>query len=445
MKTKYLTIMLIILGTVISSSCKKEDLFEQPTVEVTGYSLLELPGVYTYLEIDMLVTNNDTREVHIADVEYEVIIEGVTSEVEFEIIDQEMLTDTPLELSLPLTFVTADAIQLLAKLEAGGELQYGVTGTFHVDDPILNLFDLPINVMGTASLDVGIEDFYEQPVVEVDDIRGDYTANGTSGFTFEFEVDCFVQNIDSRGVVIDEIEYIVYIEGIPSETHLYSDSYDNDFAIDGKGSKYITLPVTLNLSTAEGAILTTAIGDGTIDYKVEGTFHAIEVDGTTTDFILPLYINGEMDAAGIVEDLFEQPEVTVNDITGTYQMNGIIGYTFDLEIDCTVENIDSRDVVIDEVEYVVTVEGVESDQHLYTNAYPTDFSIVGGGTESLILPLTMNLDAAEGATLYSATLDGSIDYVIEGTIHVVAVDGIAVDLLLPLYATGTLPASSVGL
>ena len=185
---KYLGLMLIVLGTLINSSCKKENLFEQPTVEITGYSLLELPGEFTYLEIDMLVINNDTREVHIADVEYEVIIEGVTSEVEYEIIDQEMLSDTPLELSLPLTFVTKDAIQLLVKLEAGEELQYGVTGTFHVDDPILNLFDLPINVMGSTSLDVGIEDFYEQPVVEVDDIRGEYTTNGTSGFTFEFEV-----------------------------------------------------------------------------------------------------------------------------------------------------------------------------------------------------------------------------------------------------------------
>lgn len=442
-KMKNLVIMLIVLGMFSMSSCSKEDLFEQPTIEVTGYSLLELPGEYTNLEIDMLVTNNDSREANIADVEYQVVIEGITSELEEIDIDQKILVGTPLELTLPLTLVTKDAIQLLAKLDAGVKLNYVATGTFHVDDPILNLFDLPINITGTATVDAGFEDFYDQPEVTVDDITITSAPEGTSDYTYEFDVACTVQNMDSRDVTIDELEYIVYIEGFPSETHFYSDSYSNDFSIAGGASESLNLPVTLILNSDESDALADAIASGTVEYRVEGTFHAIEVDGAVTDFLLPLYVSGNVE----VEDLFEQPEITVNDISGTYTIDGFptpTGYTFNLDVNTTVENMDSRDVVIDELEYVVDVEGILSDTHWYSDTYSTDISIAGGGIVSLTLPVTLNLSLAEGAALASDLADGFADYIIEGTFHAIEVNGAVVNFLLPLYDTGSTPVTVVG-
>ena len=294
---KHLVIILIVLGTLSISSCKKEDLFEQPSIEVTGYTLVELPSEYTYLEIEMIVTNNDSREAHISDVTYQVLIEGISSEQEEVDINQDIPVDSPLELTLPLTLVTKDAIQLLTKLDAGEELSYIVTGMFHVDDPILNRFDFPIDIQGTASVDVGFEDFYKQPEVTVINISGTSSISGFTSYIFDFDADCTVQNMDARSVIIDEVEYFVYIEGVKSETHLYSDSYSTDITIAGGETLSLTLPVKLILDLSQGATLASAILDGTVNYTIEGTFHAIKVDEETSNFILPFYDSGSIPAS----------------------------------------------------------------------------------------------------------------------------------------------------
>ena len=298
MKKKNLFIMLVVLGAFAMSmfSCDVEDLFDQPTIEVTGFALKKLPGEYTYLEIDMLVTNNDSREAFISDVEYTVVIEGYTAEKENVDINQDILVKTPLELTLPLTLKTIDAIKILAMLDAGEELDYTVTGTFHVDEPVLNLFDLPINIEGTASVDVGFEEFYKQPEVTVKDMTGAYAINGFTSYVFDFDVNCDVENMDSRNVVVDEVEYIVYVEGVKSNTHWYSESYSTDIAINGGEKIAMTLPVTMNLGVTEGLTLAAAMMDGTVSYTVEGTFHVIKVDGGAADFLLPLYVTGSVPA-----------------------------------------------------------------------------------------------------------------------------------------------------
>lgn len=294
---KSFVLIFIILGTFILFACNKEDLFEQPSIEVTGYELKELPGTYTYIDIEMQVINNDSREAHIKDVEYLVIIEGFAAEKEEYTIDKEILVGTPLELKLPLTLVTKDAIQLLIKLDAGEELNYEVNGTFHVNNPVLKWFDLPINIDGKAWVDTGFDDFYKQPEVIVNDISGTYSINGLISYTFDLGVNCIVENKDSRDVIIDEVEYTVNVEGVQSQTHLYSDSYQTDIDIEGGDILSLTLPVSLNLNPIAGAALVAKMLDGTIDYTIEGTFHAIEVEGVSADFLLPLYVTGNTPAS----------------------------------------------------------------------------------------------------------------------------------------------------
>jgi len=207
MKTKNLIVILTVLGTISLFSCKNKDLFEQPSIDITGISLQELPGEYTHLNIDMKVTNNDSREAQIADVAYQAVIEGVTSEAMTSDINKEILVGTPLELTLPLTLKTKDAIKLLAKLDAGQKLDYSVTGTFHVDEPVLKRFDLPIDIQGTADVDAGYEDFYKQPDVTVTDLTVSSSGDDASGYTYNFDVTCDVKNNDTKNVSIDEIEY----------------------------------------------------------------------------------------------------------------------------------------------------------------------------------------------------------------------------------------------
>ncbi len=296
MNRKLFILSVIILVTLLHSSCKKEDLFEQPSVEVKKVTLLELPSEYANIEVDLSLSNNDTREVHIADVEYQAVIEGVSSQVEIHDIDQDILVSTPLELTLPLTLTTSEALPILAKLYAGEELAYTVTGTFHVNDPILSLFDLPINISGTTAVDFNIEEFYEQPEVSINDISVTYSMNPLTGYTFNLEVDCTIENPNELSVVVDEVEYTVTVEGVKSDTHLYSDTYDTDINLAGESTISLVLPVNMSVGLAEGAALGLAIADGSADYILEGEFYAIEVDGIAADFLLPLYDAGSVPA-----------------------------------------------------------------------------------------------------------------------------------------------------
>ena len=287
-----------ISGDVVS------DLFAQPTIEVTGYTLKELPGEFTYLDIDIRVTNNDTREALISDVSYQVVIEGVTSAHEQVDINKSILVGTPLELTLPVTLVTDEAIQLLTILDSGQGLNYSVTGTFHVDEPVINVFNLPIDIQGTATVDVGFEEFFNQPEITVNDISGTYSSGGVpvpTSYTFDLDVNSDVKNLDSHSVIIDEIEYVVYIEGKKSETHYYSNAYSSNLTLAGNETKPLVLPVTLILNGTQGAELISDMADGSADYIIEGTFHAIDVEGNTTDFVLPLYSTGTVPISVVAE------------------------------------------------------------------------------------------------------------------------------------------------
>lgn len=574
MKTPKLIVPAIALICITMLSCNKEVLFEQPTIKVTGFTLKELPGEYATILVDLHIRNNDSREANIADVEYTAVIEGYGSLTMEEELGQIIRVETPLEITLPLTLTTADAIQLLSKLDAGQELEYIVTGIFHVDDPVLKLFDLPIDIDGSASVEAGFEEFYKQPEVEVSDITGT-SHNEGENVVFDFNVECSIENLDSRSVTLDEIEYIVHIEGIASESHLYSDSYSEEFILAGESSTSLNLPVTLSMDAASGQALAAAIEDGTIEYTVEGQVFATNVDGIETDFILPLYVDGSIYASIIgdlfvqpsievtgysllelpgdnayldidmivtnndsrevtvkdvvytvtieditaeqeeedinqtitaggtlvltlpltlatsdaikllsrldageeldyivtgtfhvdepvlnlfdlpldiqgtatvdvgYDDFYEQPDVTVNSMDIEYSLVPLVSYTFDIDVNCTVENKDNREATIDEVEYVVYVEGSESATHYYSDTYDTDLVIDGGGSVELVLPVSLTVGTAEGALLLTKLGDGTADYSVKGVFHVTKVDGTSADFKLPLYVEGNVPVTLI--
>ncbi len=548
-------------------------LFVQPSVEILAYSLLQLPCDTTYLEIDMILTNNDTRTAHISDVDYQVNIEGVESLVENVNINQ-TIAATPLELSIPLTFLTADAISLLSKLDAGEELDYHAVGTFHIDDPILEAFDLPLDIEGSASIEVGYEEFYIKPELTLVDIVGDFTENGQGSYIFDFDVTCLVQNMDTRSVTLDDIDYLVYIEGIASEAHKYSDAYIDPLELSASGTDTLTLPVTLTLNATKGAQLAQAIKDGSIDYELKGLISVTHVNGSPLAFSLPLTLSGNteadifaklfaqptievtgyellelpgdttfmnitmlltnndtrtahiydanyqvvvdgvsaipeyvivdqtipldtitltmplslltadaiqildkldagesldyvvtgtfhlddpvfenfdlpIDISGTAtvdvgyEDFFNQPEITVNNMSGNYRINGFTSYTISYDVNCTVQNLEARSASIDEIEYLVTIEGTKSGKHYYSNAYTSDFQIAASASENLTLPVTFNLSISGGIAMVGALADGTVEYVIEGTFHVTLVDGSTADFTLPLYVTGSVPATMI--
>lgn len=289
----------MILFIAINLSCDKEDLFKQPSIEVIGYTLEGLPGEYTTLNVDVLVTNNDSKEPKIKDVEYTVTVEGFESQRETIQLDQKVLSDEPLEVSLPLTLKTKDAIQLLAKLDKGEELSYTVDGIFHIDKSFLDVVDWPLDLEGTALIDVGFEEYYNQPEITVVNVAYSYSGGGLTNYTFNLDVNCTVKNVDTRDVEIDEVEYTAIIEGVKSETHLYSSTYESNLIMAAGETINLKLPVTLELGVTSGLALVTALSDGNADYVIEGTFHAIKVDLEAADFLLPLYVEGTVPASAL--------------------------------------------------------------------------------------------------------------------------------------------------
>jgi len=301
MKIKKILFILFAVSLLTTNACKKDQLFVQPTIEITGYTLKELPGDYTYLDIDMLVHNKDNREAFIKDVEYTVVIEGVTAKTETVVINEKITVDTPLKLTLPLTLTTEDAISVLEKLNNGEELSYVATGDFHVDDPILKIFDLPINIKGKATIDVGIEDLYKQPDITVNNFEWKATINGFTSYTVDIDANCSVKNNDEKTVEIDEVEYIVTIEGVKSDTHYYSATYSSNINISGNETISLKLPVKLELTPTSGAALVAGLADGTANFTIEGNFHAIKVQGKACNFVLPLYDTGSVPASEVVK------------------------------------------------------------------------------------------------------------------------------------------------
>jgi LEA14-like dessication related protein len=548
-------------------------LFAQPTIEVTGYELLELPGDTTFMNITMLLTNNDTRTAHIYDADYQVVVDGISALPEHVIVDQTIPVDT-ITLTMPLTLLTADAIQILDKLDAGDKLAYTAIGTFHIDDPVLKNFDLPIDIEGSATIEVGYEEFYEKPNLTLLDITGDFTKDGQGSYIFDFDVTCLIQNMDTRSVTLDDVEYVVFIEGIESETHLYSDVYSEPLVVTASGSDTLTLPVKLTLNETTGGQLAQAIKDGTIDYEIEGLISVTHVNASPLVFTLPLTISGNTEADifaqlfaqptievtgyellelpgdttfmnitmlltnndtrtahiydadyqvvvdGIsalpeyvivdqtipidtitltmpltlltadaiqildkldageslpytctgtfhlddpvfeqfdlpidifgtatvdvgYEDFYDQPVVTVNNMSGNYHINGFTSYTITYDVNCTVQNLEARTATVDEIEYTVTIEGTKSGKHYYSNSYVTDFLIGASATENLTLPVSFNLNLSSGAAMVAALSDGTVEYIVEGTFHVILVDGTEADFTLPLYVTGSVPATMI--
>ncbi len=304
MYNKRYILVLFILVSFIMFSCDLGNFFEQPTVEVEGFSLKELPGEWTELDLDVVITNNDSREGNIGDTTYTAVIEGVESQEMEHSLDETILVDTPLETTLPLTLPTEGAAKLLKKLENGEELAYTVTGIFHEVDRNL---DLPIDIEGSAFVEVGYEEFFEQPEVTVNNVSGTYTINGSpipSSYTFDLMVNCTVQNMDVHSALINNVEYIVTLEGVESneEIYLFNPALDiegYDGAPGGADSVVLDLPVVFDTTPTEGAtIVAGASDDGMVSYIVEGTFHATaDLEGSPQDFYLPLYVTGETSAS----------------------------------------------------------------------------------------------------------------------------------------------------
>ena len=287
-------ILVFVLLLTAFGSCRKEKLFVQPTTEIIGYSLREFPGDSIYLDIDVEITNNDDREVNISEIEYQVVVEGVSSGVELIVVDQEFKTDEPLLLTIPLTVATKDALELFSEIETGEELSYNVIGKISFNDPILKLFDMPINVSGTAVVDIGFDEYYEQPEIAITGISVDYEFISLTEYRFDFIVGSMISNPVPFEVTISEMEYQITLEGLMSDDHRYTELNSENLILPAEGAKTIDLPISFTLQLSDALPLIDALADGIISYAIDGNIQIVEVNEVPFELVVPFNLEGDL-------------------------------------------------------------------------------------------------------------------------------------------------------
>lgn len=290
--TKSILIIMILIISIFSIilSCNMADCFKQPTVEVEGYSLKGLPDDWTDLEVDVVIYNNDWRKATVTTMSYEAEIEGVDSKKMKHTLNKTLVPNVGLKATFPLTLPTAGAAILLKKLEKGQKLDFDITGVFHVNDPVLSTFDLPINTSGKADVDVGYEKYFEQPEVTVNSFTVvKLTTVDIFYYDIDLSVDVDVTNMDIHDATIDEVKYTVNIEGFNSE----KETYTTELSIENNGSAGDTINLIMPLKLKKVPITTFVTWAPTVNYTITGTFHAAtNLNGSEEKFYLPLYVKG---------------------------------------------------------------------------------------------------------------------------------------------------------
>ncbi|OHD56836.1 MAG: hypothetical protein A2Y33_12775 [Spirochaetes bacterium GWF1_51_8] len=300
MKTRRTVIFVFML---FLAACSLDSMFQQPQVTVIDYELVELPGDNTKLLIECDVKNMDSHDGTVQSITYTAVIEGVTSQNMTYSSQFTILGNQTLRMKLPLTLPTADAALLLDKLNAGKSLSYTVTGKFTADT-FLGIQELSLNISGSAFVEIGIEDFFIQPFIEMNESQGFYVTDlGSPPAPFgsnqpvEIEIkEVIISNKDAHSATVKNMIYTVSIEGVNSQKMTYTPSSPIPISNTGTPGAHITLsnlPMNFTYTSLYGVISLAASQNYYVDYTIIGTV-TIEADlgDGPLEFVLPINTSG---------------------------------------------------------------------------------------------------------------------------------------------------------
>ena len=421
---KKLFIVLSILSVFVCTGCDLSGAFTQPTVVVNNFELKQLPGESATILVSSTVTNVDKRSADISTVIFVATVEDfVCKEVTYEI-DGTIEAGENLEVILPITLSTSDAIELLEKMQKGEVLDFSITGKFFADIPFLGETELPLSVDGKSSVIKGIDDFFKQPTVVVKD----YELSELPGDTVLLDVKVDVTNNDSKGATVVELEYVANIEGIISSE--MNEPFNEVFS----AGQTKTLTMQVELPTVGATSLLSKLElDGEVDFTIVGLFDIEEVD--LGSFKLPLDIAGKATVVKGIDEYFEQPTIIVNkyQITSIYNIN-FSTFTADVDLDVNVKvtNNDTHGADITKVVYTCVIEGLTSDEEVYSTVFSLEATGDSADNEILDMPLTLK---NVPASIYKKD---TVNYVITGYFYATAtLETDPLDFVLPLHVEGS--------
>jgi hypothetical protein len=290
--------------------CSLQDMFQQPQVTVLGYELVELPGDQTKLLVECDVKNMDSHDGDVKTVTYTAVIEGVTSLAMTYSTPFTMKGNQTLRMKLPLTLNTADDYVLLDKMNAGKSLNFTVTGKFTADT-FLGRQELNLNVAGSANVTAGLENFFTQPSVHMDESQGFRVTNLGSpaspgipnlvppnpGTPVQVNIKyTIVSNLDTNSATVKKVVYTVNMQGVNSDKMTNIPSTPIAIAATGQAGSGIVLtnlPLNFNYTSFMGAIGLITGTNYYVNYTIKGTILVTANLGPSNiDFYLPLNTSG---------------------------------------------------------------------------------------------------------------------------------------------------------
>ena len=287
------TLFTIITAALLFSSCSLDDFFDQPTVTVNSYELLEPPGSEVRLMMECNIKNNDSHDGDVKSIVYTVTLEGVESKQMTNTNAFTMNGGATITTNLAVTFTTSNALPLLLKIAGGQPLSFSVNGKFRADT-FLGMKTLTLDTSGSSDLTVDLDDFFLQPVITMDESAGFVlTAVSLTGGSATIAIDTtYITNLDSHSATVIQVDYQVDIEGAQSKwmsTNLSSpiaiaasgdvgDSISmNDLPITYSAASGITTAIGFNITQFEypvaytitgKVLLESDLGDGAIQFWV---------------------------------------------------------------------------------------------------------------------------------------------------------------------------------
>jgi hypothetical protein len=302
MKRTTLLLGLAVLGLSTAVTCNPS--FTQPGLTYRSYRLLELPGAFTKLRVNVDVQNRDDRDGDIKKVVYRATVEGVVSE--------EMTYDTRFTLKagatanmdMPVTFTTTGAVALLEKLQNGANLNYTVAGKFYASTSFGD-FELNLAAGGSAVVECDIDDYFVQPEVQVEKIYYDgptspYTGNPLSPLVSEMKFKAVVNltNQAAYGATFKSARYTITLEGGLTSNE---QTYASEFAIAATGAsgslvRRDDMPATFAVNTSNAASFVTLAGKigQQVQFTARGTMTlTADLGAGPVEFVLPLATSGQ--------------------------------------------------------------------------------------------------------------------------------------------------------
>jgi len=248
------------------STLKKLTSIEAPTLSIDDVKISDISLSDLEITFDIEVDNPNAVAINLASYNFDFLIDNNSFIKGNQPLTTEVKSSSKSIVQIPVRFTFKEFYQTFESLRSKDEAGYNLDATIGVDIPVLGLTEVPINKSGTF------------PIVKAPSISASkLTVKNISFSKADLELQLNINNPNSFGVILNNLDYNVVINGLESISGKTSESFE----INEKGSSTLTIPVSFNLIQLGTAAYQLLRSNKALDYSLSGS--------TNIDAALPLF------------------------------------------------------------------------------------------------------------------------------------------------------------